>query len=328
MRPIRRFGTPTLISDRFGSKSYDKINTLTRPTWTLLDDDRRKLRSLFYANNYAHSISTTDKENRSEDVNGVTKKDEPEIIMNTPSFQLVCDRRRVHHRNASADDAIGNIIQSNDDKPAKSAMKKSQTDGSFSSSHRSRWTTFKRSVSFADDKGYRLTEIRLIEMNIPEDLPSNQSFSFGGRQASGFMADFILPPAYRRLRALQTTDTSPPISSSQIVLESYSSSRWDVKGVIAVRKTTETTGLKRVFVRYTNDHWTTSTDNDATISTDKSDPGIEKYSFTLPFPLRPATGSKLEFKFGVRMPAGVGGVLSPITYWDDNHGSNYSFTFV
>jgi hypothetical protein len=28
------------------------------------------------------------------------------------------------------------------------------------------------------------------------------------------------------------------------------------------------------------------------------------------------------------MPAGVGGVLSPITYWDDNHGSNYSFTFV
>jgi hypothetical protein len=262
--------------------------------------------------------------------------------MNTPAFQLVC-ARRVQHRHVSADDVISDltspIIESAvHGKLPKSAMKKSQTDDLLNSTnasssngfHRSRWSTFKRSVSFADDKGFKLTEIRLFEMNVPDELPLNTSYSFGGRQASGFIADFILPPPYRRLRALQTTTEagSAPVASSQIVLESYSSSRWDVKGLIAVRSNSEAPGTKRVFVRYTNDHWTTSSDNEATLTTDKSEPNIEKYSFTLPFPLRSQTGSKLEFKFGVRMPAGVGGVLSPITYWDDNHGSNYCFTFV
>jgi len=268
-----------------------------------------------------------------------TVAEKPEIIMNTPAFQLVCDRRRIHQRHASADDAIV-IISSNNEKLPKSAMKKCQTaDGVMSTGHRSRWTSFtRRSVSFADDKGLRLVEIRLIDMNTVND---HDQFGLGSLsaslrgQASGFIADFILPPSYRRLRALQMTDSlSPPIASSQIVLESYTSSRWNITGVIAIRSNSDVIGQKRVFVRFSNDHWTSSSDSDAVLAAPESgvksalDSNIERYSFTLPFPLRPQTGTRLEFKFGVRMPAGVGGVLSPITYWDDNHGSNYSFTFV
>lgn len=364
MRPIRRFGSSTsFISDRLAAKSHDKItSSLGRQSWSAtVDDERRKLRSLVYANNYASSAP--DKENRRiEDLNGITRRpddlslngfgrrsddlngltispEKTEVIINTPAFQLVCDRRRTanhtadHQRHSSADEVF-NIICSADDKPAKSAMKKSQ-NGVLPAAHRSRWSSFsRRSVSFADDKGLQLTEIKLIDMYDPRDdvYSPYGSYSASGRQASGFIADFILPPAYRRLRSLQVLDTaSPPVASSQIVLESYTSSRWSVTGIVAVRSNSDAIGAKRVFVRYTNDQWTTSTDNEASLAPPDGTPrvdAIERYTFTLPFPLRPQTGSRLEFKFGVRMPAGVGGVLSAITYWDDNHGSNYSFTFV
>jgi len=274
--------------------------------------------------------SSSEKENRRIEEVNVIKNEKAEIIINTPAFQLVCDRRRTA-RHASADEVSTLALPSApiiEKQPSKSALKKSQ-NGAM---HRSRWTAFaRRSVSFADDKGLQLAEIKLIDMNVSDNLYS--AFSPSQRQASGFIADFILPPPYRRLRALQSSDTSPPLASSQIVLESYQSSRWNVTGIVAIRGTNGAAGDKRVFIRYSNDQWSTSTDSEACFAPpegskiDISNP-IEKYTFTLPFPLRSQTGSKLEFKFGVRMPAGVGGVLSPITYWDDNHGQNYSFTFV
>lgn len=347
MRPIRRFGTASLISDRLSStKHHDKISsTLGRPSWTsTVDEDRRKLQRLVSANTLSHHSPTrnSEKENRRlDEINGNLKNDKTEVIINTPAFQLVCDRRRIHPRHSSADVSDSTSTATtlrplpvptppSIEKQPKSALKKSQNG---IAPHRSRWTAFaRRSVSFADDKGLQLTEIRLIDLAITDHDHFGTFSSLNPKQASGFIADFILPPAYRRLRALQSTDTSPPLASSQIALESYTSSRWSVTGVIAVRSTPGVSAEKRVFVRFTYDQWTTSMDNDAVLAPDPaskiSPPTIDRYSFTLPFPLRPQTGSRLEFKFGVRMPAGVGGVLSPITYWDDNHGSNFSFTFV
>jgi len=336
MRPIRRFGPTNLISERLSIKNRDKISSsFNRSSWTsTVEDDRRKLHHLVSNNHVTERQS--DKENRRiEQINSINNEKQPEVIISTPAFQLVCDRRRTQTRHASADEAVPPAPPSIENhKQPKSAMKKAPQNGL---AHRSRWTAFgHRSVSFADDKGLQLVDIRLIDLAISDDqYGSLTAFSPMGRQASGFIADFILPPAYRRLRALQCTDTTPPLASSQIVLESYSSTRWSVTGIIAVRGTNGAVGEKRVFVRYTNDHWTTSMDNEGVLTPpeagskiDISNSPIEKYNFTLPFPLRPQTGSRLEFKFGVRMPAGVGGVLSPITYWDDNHGANYSFTFV
>lgn len=343
MRPIRRFGPTNIISDRFSTtKTHEKLNhSSSRPSWSSsVDDDRRKLQRLVSTSNHQLSSEKENRRTTTTDVSSQSNGHKPEIIINTPSFQLVCDRRRTQPRHSSADETTSIASSAS---PSKSSLKNSNQIGSTSAT-RSRWNGYgRRSVSFADDKGLQLAEIRLIDLNLSDERTNGYSSSsmynlppaLNFKQASGFIADFILPPSYRRLRALQLPDTSPPLASSQIVLESYTSTRWNVTGAIAVRNTNGQGkgGEKRVFVRYSNDQWSTSSDNDGEkmppeVAASSEQGAIDRYSFTLPFPIRPQTGSRLEFKFGVRMPAGVGGVLSPITYWDDNKGSNYSFTFV
>lgn len=192
-------------------------------------------------------------------------------------------------------------------------LKRSKTDGSIHSIIRTGYS-MKKSVTFADERGRSLEQIKLIH-ELSHEPPVLQAAVIqkitqgaeAGAKASPPLELLFTQPAseYQQFRHR--------LETKWVALENVILSDYHIQGTIKVKNVTY---HKEVIVRYTTDKWKSSTDTPAKHCGNSSCSHLfDTFSFEIDVPTTFGQGDSVEFCVQYK--------TDDREFWDSNDGNNY-----